>query len=141
MTSPFELFKADESLEKQGVNIDYGTFAFTVARAGGENEKYKRVMKKLFAPHRRALQTETIADEMVDKIMIEGFVVGCLLGWRCDKHGEGKMEGPKGEAIEFSKDNAISLLTTLPDLFRDLQEQAGKLANFRAATVEDDAGN
>ena len=41
----------------------------------------------------------------------------------------------------FSKENAVKLFSDLPDLFRDVQNQAAAISNFRAEVTEDTIKN
>ena len=40
-----------------------------------------------------------------------------------------------------TRDEMIKQFTDLPDLFKDIQEQAGKVSLFRSAELEEDAKN
>ncbi len=44
--SMYEQLETDKALETKGVEIDYGTFRVTLARAGGANKKYEKLFKK-----------------------------------------------------------------------------------------------
>lgn len=141
MASPYELFGTDAKSEKDGIILDYGAFWLRIARAGGANKKFARVLDAKLQPYRRQLQAGTMEDELANRLMAEAYAEAIVLAWGSTEHGDGKMIGRDGEAIEFSRENVIRLLLDLPDLFADIQNQAGRVANFRAAQIEDAAGN
>jgi len=66
--------------------------------------------------------------------MAEVYAETVLLGWT-------GVADENGTPLPFTKENCVKLLTDLPDLFRDIQEQAQRVANFRAADLEADAKN
>ena len=139
--SPYGVFKTDEHIESTGVRIDYGEFWFLLARAGGANTRYTKLVTEKLRPHRRAIQTETLPDALGRKLMLECFIGGCLLGWGSLTYGEGSIAGPTGEAIPFTHENALRVLTDLPDLFDALRVEADNQSNFRKGSLETDAGN
>ena len=132
-------FKTDPEMEKSGIELEYRTGAkkptiIRIARAGGGNSKYQRVLDIKGKPYRRQIQTETIAPEMLEALMREVYADAVVLGWE-------DMTGPDGEIIPFTRENVIKVFTDLPDLFADVQASANKVALFRKQILEDDAKN
>ncbi len=150
MAGPYELFKTDDDLETGGVVLNYGEFKIRIARAGGANKKYSRVLESKSRPHRRAIQAGTL-DESTDlRLFAEVYAEAVVLGWsRVVKGKDGKesevqneLLGPDGEEIPFTKENVIKVLLDLPDLFSDIREQSTKVSTFRReAERETDAKN
>jgi hypothetical protein len=132
--SPYTLFATDNRLEQDGILLDYGSFRLRIARAGGANRRFAQVLEAKLKPHRRQIQTETLADEVAHRLIVEAYAEAVLLGW------EGVVDAG-GQPMPFTRDNAVRLLTDLPDLFRDLQEQATKAALFRRQAEEADEKN
>lgn len=139
--SPYALFETDKSIEQAGVRIDYGPFYFQVARAGGANTRFRDTLRNRMAPHKRALATETMSDDLADKISTEVFAETVVLGWGSVEFGEGKIAGRDGKAVPFSSDAVKQLFKDLPDLARDVMQQAQTTALFRTAIAEVDAKN
>lgn len=134
-TSLYELFGTDANMEKKGIEIDYGKAGvFRIARAGGSNQRYNKVMEQLTKPYRRQIETGTIAADVQEKLLMQAFAKTVVLGWDGVKDRE-------GNAIPFSYENCIKLFTDLPELFRDLMEQATKFHNFRHTELEEDVKN
>jgi hypothetical protein len=122
-------FKTDKTIETRGIEVDYGTSIFTVARAGGSNKAYKKALAKALKPLRAAIEAENIDDERAQPALIKVFAENCMLASRTLYKGEwvDGIENPDGdhlEPLEVKAENFIKLFTELPELFRELQEKA-----------------
>lgn len=138
--SLYKQFKTEEKFEQDGIFVEYGTGAngkpitFRVARAGGSNQKYLKLLETRTKPYRRQIQNDTLDNKLAERIFLEVFVDSVLIGWE-------NVEDAAGAPLPFNRDNAIKLFTDLPELYNDLREQAAKSASFRAETKEADAKN
>lgn len=149
--SAYSQFKTNPELEKNGVVVDYGTYYFLVARAGGANKAFERTMKRLFDPHRRAIQTETMDPKKLEALMRRAYAESVILGWGYKKDADdkkfvdGKFEAldDEGEPVllDFEVDNVVKVFADLPDLFKDIQDTANKLALYREEVNKADAKN
>lgn len=164
--SMYKQFQTDTSLEREGVDLNYGEFIVRVARAGGGNKRFAKVLEEKMKPVRRALQTETLDEQRSAALLHETFALGVVLNWSvrvvADSKGkpieplqlasavEGEpkhtvfiqgIEGPNGEILPYNTENVVATFKALPELFADIREQAGKMALFRTAAQEADAGN
>lgn len=146
--SPYAQFKTNQQIESEGITLDYGSFYLRVGRAGGANKTFKRTMKRIFDPHRRAIQTETLAENKLTALMIQAYAEGNVYAWGYTKEVdgksvtvEGKMLDEEGAEMDFNVANVKKLFTDLPDLFADVQEQCGKVSLFRDVLNDDDAKN
>lgn len=147
--SPYALFETDKAVEQAGVKLDYGPFYIQVARAGGANTRFRDVLRQRLAPHKRSMATETMSDELADKISLEVFAETVVLGWgrtirvegKPDKDEPGVITGRGGEDVKFSVEAVKQLFKDLPDLARDVMQQAQSVALFRASIAGHDAGN
>lgn len=139
--SPYALFETDKSVEQQGVKLDYGAFYIQVARAGGANTRFRDILRQRMAPHKRAMATETMSDDLAEKLTRDVFAETVVLGWGSEVHGEGKVAGRDGKPIDFSPDAVKALFKDLPDLATDVIQQAQSVALFRKSLAGLDAGN
>ena len=57
-----------------------------------------------------------------------------VLGWK-------GVTDRDGNELPFTKDNVVTLLTDLPDLFNELRNEATRQSNFRVTEIEEDLGN
>lgn len=132
----FNAYKSDETLESQGIVLNYGKDGkFIVARAGGANKKFAKALEARGRPYRRQIENGTVNNEVLENLLREVFVETVILGW------EGVKDQQTGEDIPFSKENCLALFEQVPNLFVDLREQATLFANFRAESIEEDAKN
>jgi hypothetical protein len=141
--SMYSQFATDQGLEKNGVILDYGHFRVTVARAGGSNKKFSRLLEKKTKPYRRQIQNESMDDIVAERIIREVYAECIIQNWETkegDKWKKG-IEGKDGKILPFCNQNIYDTLTNLPELFIDIQQQAGKAAIFKQEIQEDDAKN
>jgi hypothetical protein len=134
MKSPYDMFKADSKMETEGVILDYGSFNIKIARAGGANTAFAKTMERLMKPYRTAIRNEVLDSDLAQKILIEAYADAVVLDWQ-------GVTDASGKKLDYSKNNVVKVLTDLPDLFRDIQEQANKLVLFRKETLEAAAKN
>lgn len=120
-----KFYKADPILEKEGVDfsIDDKT-AFRVRRFNQSNPRIRAAMANHYKPFARQIEMGTLPQEKSDEIIRKVFVETCLVSWRGVEDGEGK-------PIEFTKENAMSLFKSLPDLFDVLWKYANDFESYR----------
>lgn len=146
--SMYKQFKTDTDLEKQGIVLDYGTFRVRVARMGGSNKKFVAQLEQRTKPLRRAIQADTVDRTKLIDVVREVFVDTVILDWETNVGTESFPDWKQGieasdgvSLLEFNRENVLDTLRNLPDLYDDLQEQAGKAALFRANILEEEAKN
>ncbi len=132
--NPYQLFETSKKHETDGIVLDYGDFKITVSRAGGANQKYNKLLAEKVKPYRRRFETGTMDNEMSDRLMAEVYAESVVIGWQ-------NVRDRDGQVIAFTRDACVKLFLDLPDLFRDVQEQAMRVANFRAQELEADSKN
>lgn len=138
--SLYKQFKTDNTLEKEGILLEYGTnskgdpICIRIARAGGANAQYAKRMETRVKPYRRQIQNETMENALVERIVKEVYAETVVLGWE-------NVEDENGQPMQFNEKNCVKLFDDLPDLFRDLQEQSQRAALFRAEVREADSKN
>ncbi len=132
--SAYDQFESDRSLEQDGVWVQIGTMEFQVARAGGDNDAFIKEASKKFKPFQAAISADTMPKQLATELVLEVFISTVLKGWR-NVFGRDKVE------LEFTAENAKKLLTDLPNLFVQLQNEAQRVTNFRKANLEAAAGN
>lgn len=138
--SLYKSFQTDTNLEKNGIVLEYGDnskglpIGIRIARAGGSNNAYNKRLEALVKPYRRQIQTETIDNKVLEKLVLQAFAETVVLGWE-------NVEDKDENELEFNVENVINLFTDLPDLFKDIQEQASKAVLFREDILEVEAKN
>lgn len=134
-TSIFDLFATDQKSEVEGIIYNVTPkISFTLARAGGVNARYGRMLAAKIRPYTRQIADETIDPDLANDLLIEVFAETVILGWKGITDAE-------GNELPFTAANALALFKQLPDLFIDVRDHAGKMANFRAQEITDVVGN
>ena len=132
--NPYKMFKTEEKMEAGGIELDYGDFKFRIARAGGSNTKYTRLLAKRLKPYQRQMDMGVLENDVADRLMAGIYADSVILGW------EGVTDAD-GNPMEFTRENCVTLFLDLPGLFSDIREQAQKAVNFRAEALENAAKN
>jgi len=130
----YDMFETDKDVEAGGLDLDYGEFKITIRRSGGANQQYNKTVEQLAKPHRRAIQTETIDANVINKLLSDAHAKSVVIGWDGVKDRD-------GNEIPFNVENCIKLFDDLPDLFEDVKEQAAKTGLFRKTVLEESVGN
>lgn len=151
--SMFKSFQTDPDHESAGVWIEYETFRVRVARSGGKNTKYNKLLNKRMKPYRRALATDSMSDKVALDILREVFAEANVTEWQ-SMVGDQWMDGletpetPEDPAdrtaddlLPVTFDNVLHTLVTLPDLFSDLRSQSERVALYRKDIQTAEAGN
>lgn len=145
MSSMYSLFKTDTSLEQSGIYLDYGTFRVKIARAGGANKRYAKLLETKTRPYRRAIETETLDNNRGQALLQEVFAEAVILNWEVKDEAKDTwktgIEGPNGDILPYTTENVLAAFRLLPDLFLDIQSQASKVALFREDAQEAASGN
>lgn len=147
--SMFDQFETSEQLEKNGIKIDYGSFRVTIARAGGANKRYEKILDVETKPYRRAIMAETFDNARSEQILMKVFAKAVVLNWEVNEnYGTGEdpkwkkgIESPDGSVITYSEKNVIATFKLLPDLFRAIREDAEKASLFQAEARKEEAKN
>lgn len=159
----FKNYSTSKNLELDGVVFTPdSTTAITIARAGGANVKFSKLLDKKAKPFRRQIEAGTLDPDLDRKMMIEAYTDAIIRNWESlvDAPNEtGKQLVPGIEAnpdapegtythnadenglVPYNRQNVIATLHQLPDLFLAIQQEAQSVANFRQAEREADSGN
>jgi len=147
-------FKTDSSLESKGIVIDYGDARIRIARAGGANKKFARILDIKTKPFRRAIAAGSFDNDRSNTILMEVYADTVVLDWETNVGNDADpkwqkgidpedagVESEKGKLLPVNKDNVMKVFRNLPDLFFDIQQQAQAGALFRAELDESAAKN
>ena len=140
MSGLYQAFETNKNLENSGIELDYGKnskgapIRIRIARAGGANKRFAKVLDRLLRPYKRQLANDQLSDDVAKDVMIQAYADAVVLGW------EG-VEDREGNPMEFSRDNVVKLFTDLPELFLDVQQQSQKAALFLVDILEGEQGN
>lgn len=120
-----KFFKANSSLEQDGVDFDIGDgISFKVRRFGPSNTRVKSAMATYYKPYAKQVELGTLPVEKSLEINAKVFVDTCLVSW------QGVLD-ESGKPLEFTKENALKLFKDLPDLFETLWKHANTFENYK----------
>ena len=129
----FNDFAVNETAALDGVWVPYrGDIEFCIAKNGNKN--FRKHAQVVFKKHGRMLeQGGEVAEAKSRELMIELMAKTILIGWKGDVQ-------LKGEALEYSQENAKKLLAI--DGFREwVDTQAKDEAQYKAVKDEEDEKN
>lgn len=140
---PITDFKTSPQKEVQGFrlemtpNKDNTIPVVILSRMAPNNRRYQVVVEAVRRKHGRAIDMETISQDVSDKLVIEIFCKGVIVGW------EHIQPDDDGKDLAFSVDAAIELLSRpeYNDLYRYWRDEAAKAANFVEAKKKEIAKN
>jgi len=132
----FNTYETDPAAEKGGITLRFEDIDLVIARAGGANRRYEKTLEAKFRPYRRQIDTGTIDPEVMMGILREVFADTVVLGWKRPDDRSDLAPLPP-----YSREKCIALFKRLPDLFKEVQEQSARMANYRAAQLKEDAKN
>lgn len=141
-------FATDKNLETDGITIDYGDFSIRIARAGGSNQRYNKVLERKSKPFQRSIANDSLDPNTAERILRETYAESVILGWSGVTYDDVTPEGedlPEDKAgsdeAPFTKENVIAVFENFPDLYSDIQSQATKMSLFRKEVLEENAKN
>ncbi len=146
----FELYKTDSTLEKQGKEFLFadGNVKVKLCRAGGANQKFEKILAANSKPYRRAIQAELLSNDKANELLMSTYAEAVIIFWYTlveNEQGEKNwVEGvmlEDGEIHPANVENVTQVFTLLPDLFKEIAEEANKITNFRTYEKEEDAKN
>lgn len=147
--SSYGAFITDKQLEKQGIVLDYFEFGFkvTIARAGGANKKFHKVREAKAQKVHRQIENKLLSNEAAEDILRQVYAESVILDWAVlvdedkDEWKTGTMENIEGELVPCNPENVLALLRDLPELWKDIKEQAESVSLFRKAEMEEQGKN
>jgi hypothetical protein len=150
MANPYAIFKTNEGMEQSGIFLDYGDFRVKIARAGGANKRFGKLLTARLKPFKRQIEMDSMDENVATGVMVETYVDSVILDIEIkDKDAstdsnpvyvQGILD-PESNILPFNRENAIKFFTDLPELFKDVQAQAGQVALFRAEEQEAEIKN
>lgn len=139
--SLYSQYATNQTKESTGATIEVGVndddnsvISFVVARMGGANKAYQKALEEATRPYRRQIQQGTLSESISEDILKRVFCKTILKGWS-------NVRDQFNEVLPFNQDTAYKLMTELPELYRELSEQASDIALFRDEQLKEEAKN
>ncbi len=140
--SLYKQFATNTEKEIEGIEVqmteaenDDGSIpTFVVSRMGKSNKRYSKALEAATRPYRRQIELGTMNNDKAEEIFLGVFVDTVLKGWK-------NVRDESGADMPFTKQTATKLFKDLPEVYERLQEEAKLSANFREASLEEEAKN
>lgn len=130
MSDFLRITPVDDNLVLNGSWVTYMGVRLKIARAN--NDKFRAIFKKLSKPHSREIEKGTLDDETAISIMCESMATAILVDWDVSTFPG---------SIEYSKENAISLLRNDEDCRQFVTEFSQSVENYYTTALEEKKGN
>ena len=147
----YNLYETDKDKEKNGVPFLFadGMLRITLARAGGGNTRFARILAANSKPYKRAIQNEQLSDEKANDLMMKTYAEAVVMNWETEvKDENGAKAFKKGIFVKGQEglqpvtlENIVAVFKLVPDLFSDIMAEASKLSNYISYQREEDAKN
>lgn len=139
-----KMFSTNKTFEAEGIWLDYGDEQVRIKRAGASNKQYGRVLSALMKPHKRAIERDSLDDEVAANVLHKAYARAVVVSWKsknkAGKWVEGKMN-KGGAQVEASEKNIIDLFGRVPEFFLDIKSSAEQVSLFKDEDVAETAGN
>ncbi len=138
--SLYSSFETDKDKEIDGVDFEYylnddgSVTTVKLARMGARNPRFLKAYEKYSRPYEAAIASKRITADQQMKININTFVETSLRGWD-------NLHDRNGQPIPFNVENAIKVLTEVPEWFMDLQQKALEKTAYLVESAKADAKN
>jgi hypothetical protein len=132
-----------EQSERDGIWMPYGDFMVLLARAGGSNKEFGKALRKYGKKFEHLLRLEAVEEEEALAVLRQVYTDTVILDWKV-KDNEEWVRGihdPSDESniLPFSRENVLRVLTEMPELFDDIQEQS-KTTGWYTQKAREEAG-
>ena len=125
---PYDQYAFDAELAETGVWFGFtGGSKLRIARR--DNPRYLEALRALAKGKERLIQLKAISGSDLHEMLMRALARGVLLDW------EGLTRS--GEPLPYSEDNAVALLTDLPEFREQVESCAENVVAFRREAEED----
>ncbi len=140
MQGLYAQYETDPEIEKAGVWVELGPntqgkeMRIRVARAGGANENYLKLLEFRSKPMRRAIQTNTADRKRLQEIIRDCSAETLVTEWE-------NFENRAGEPLAFNVENVCTIFRDVPFVFETVQETSNTLQLYLKEIQEVDSKN
>lgn len=140
MSGLYESYETDPEREVNGILIDYGNFRVTVARAGGANKQYLKLLEAKTKPFKRAMAVEAMDNELSLEILKEVYAETIVKDWETKVDGKWKKgieQKGSDKLLPVNAKNVMQTFINIPDIFLGIREDADRIALYRMSLREE----
>lgn len=138
-----KLINTDPALEKGGVWINYGRERVLVARSGGANKEFLKLLAEEQKPIKRALELGLVSDEVGAKIAARVYAKTIIKGWQTlvgDEWVDGFLTKDEG-IVPPTVQNVLARLNADPEILWLISQESNRIALYCREALESEAGN
>jgi len=141
--SVYGSFLTNKAEEEKGKWHEFGAVRIRIARAGGGNKRFSKLLEAKTRPYQRAIKTETMDNAVAERIMREVFAETIVTGWqtKVNDKWEDVVLFLDGTTAPTTPQAVVRAFEDIPELFIEVQDIAGKVSAFRDAQIEGNSGN
>jgi len=138
--SLYKNWSTDINKEVNGIPVEFeanddGTVpTFIISRMGATNKPYLRALEQAQKPYLRQIQLKTMDKDKHEKLILEVFATNIIKGWS-------NIQDENGNVLAYSKENAVKILTDLPEIYDNLFQVAMSADMFKKDELEESAKN
>ncbi len=126
-----------------------GGIQLLLTRVGPTNDAFRKATENRMGPFKRQMENQTLDNDVARKLMAQTYADAVVKDWRTQTglDGEGKpkfepwVEDLEGNKLPYSHENVVKVLSSFPDFFRAVQDDAMDIRMFQKAEVEAHAKN
>ncbi len=119
-----EFFKTDAEAEKNGKWFDLNKkISFLLRPFKGTNPRVKAAIATHYKPYARQIEMDTLDPVKDREIKIKLFITVCMVDWKGIE--------VDGKPFPYSPENALTILTALPDCFETLWKYVNDFDSFK----------
>jgi hypothetical protein len=153
MTVPaiYNGYITDPAKEQAGIVKDFGDFVVTVARAGGSNEAYGRIMAELYLPYEQVMALDEMPEDKARELWYQGVARTVIKHWAFkspdpENHKktilrDGLGIDDQGQVVPATEANIIELFKAAHELFIEIRSFAERRENYSRANMQAAAKN
>ena len=119
-----KIIPLNDNTAANGEWVDCYGVKILIARA--DNPKFKSAFLRLTKPHQKAIDEDTLSEEMMEDITVNAMAEGVLLGW---EPFQTEMDG-EVTTVEYSVSNACTLLKEDSDLKDFVFRYSNNIKNY-----------
>lgn len=142
----YDRFRTDKKIEIEGVCFEEPRFRYWLARTGGANKKFQQIFEKLSRPHRRQIDTDTIAEETSELLLWKTYARAVIKRWEIIDEDGNWVEGFErvtGEVVlgPVQEEHLIELFREVPEFFKGLMSDSTSLQYYVIEQAEEESKN
>ena len=133
MANLFRKFSTNKEMEQKGIWVGIDDARFLIARAGGGNVNFQRVLSEKLRPLKKQLEARSLSDEESGKIITEVYAETVVLDWQNVEDDDGPME--------CTRENIIRLFDGAPKVFTIIREESLEYTNYKDVLTDETVKN